>query len=130
MNKNVNNAYILNRVNQNSNATTTKNNQVNKQIPNASFEDVLSKIRKNEVVVSKHAMERLDSRSVSLNETEMKHISEALDKAALKGVKDAVIVMGNKLLIANVPNKTIITAAFKNDMKEQIITKIDGAIFI
>lgn len=128
MNKNVNNAYILNRVNQNT--TTTKNTQVNKQVANASFEDVLNKIRKNEVVVSKHAMERLDSRSVGLNEAEMKNVSEALDKAALKGVKDAVIVMGDKLLIANVPNKTIITAAFKNDMKEQIITKIDGAIFI
>lgn len=128
MNKHVNNAYILNRVNSN---TQTKQPQTPVNKPSGqSFEDVLRSIQKSEVVVSKHAMERLDSRSVKLNDVELKSVSDAMDKAAEKGIKDAVIVMGDKLLIANVPNKTIITAAFKNDMKEKIITKIDGAIFI
>lgn len=95
-----------------------------------SFEAVLQGIRDKAVVVSKHATERLASRSVSLSEAELKRIGEAMDKASLKGIRDAVIILEDKILVANVPNKTIVTAAKKDDLNEQIITNINGAIVL
>lgn len=95
-----------------------------------SFEDVLQGIKEKSVVISKHATERLASRSVSISEAELKRIGEAMDKASLKGVRDAVIILEDKILVANVPNKTIVTAAKKDDLNEQIITNINGAIVL
>ena len=126
MNKQVDNSYILGRIGQQSKQIQKKTSNV----AGKSFEDVLNKINSKEVTISKHASERMQARAMALSETEMNSVERAVDKAAQKGVKDAVIVIGDKLLVTSIQNKTIITAAHKNDMKEQIITKIDGAIFI
>ncbi len=105
-----------------------------KQVQNAngkrSFQAVLDKIEKNNINVTKHAKMRLNTRGVSLAKSEVEKVVKAIDQAADKGVKEAVIVVGEQLLIASVTNRTIITAAQKRDMQTKIITNIDGAIFI
>ncbi len=101
-----------------------------KTADNRSFQAVLNRINKKDINVTKHAKMRLNSRGVSLAKGEVEKVAEAIDKAADKGVKEAVIVVGEKLLIASVANRTIITAAQKHDMQTKIITNIDGAIFI
>jgi len=97
-----------------------------------SFEDVLSKIKQgdDQVKFSKHASQRLDERNIKLSEAEIGKISDAMDKASQKGIKDALIIMDNKQFVANVKNKTVITASTKELLKEQIFTKIDGAVII
>ncbi len=95
-----------------------------------SFQAVLDKIEKNDINVTKHAKMRLNTRGVSLAKSEVDKVVKAIDQAADKGVKEAVIVVGEQLLIASVTNRTIITAAQKHDMQTKIITNIDGAIFI
>lgn len=99
-------------------------------VTSKSFEAVLQGIKDKSVVVSKHALERLASRNVAITESEMSQISEAMDQASVKGVRDAVIIMSDKVLVANVPNKTIITAARREDLNNQIITNINGAIVL
>lgn len=86
--------------------------------------------RQSEVKFSKHAMERLQKRNIMLTKDDLGKINEAVNKAAEKGVKETLIIMGNSALIANVKNKMIITAATEENLKNNVFTNIDGAVII
>lgn len=94
----------------------------------AIYREELSK--QTEVKFSKHALERLQLRNISLSKEDMGKIGEAVNKAAEKGVKETLIIMGNSAFIANVKSKTIITAATGDNLKENVFTNIDGAVII
>lgn len=99
---------------------------------NKDFKEILETAKKksNEIKFSKHALERMDSRNVKLNLDEVKKIETAFKTAEEKGVKDALILLGNKGFIASIKNKTIITALTDEECKENIITNIDGAVIL
>lgn len=107
------------------------NKSVNSQNSGPSFRDVLDKLKSSgELKFSKHATQRLESRNIKLSDSEVDKISTAVDKASEKGVKEALIMMGNKAFIVNVGNKTVITAASEDQLKENVFTNIDGAVII
>ncbi|NLM44834.1 MAG: flagellar protein [Clostridiales bacterium] len=110
------------------------NNDKDKHTPtlNNDFADILqSKISQREAIkFSKHAQERLISRNVKLTQEDITKIDKAVEKAAKKGVKDTLILLGNTAFIANVKSKTIITAATEETLKENMFTNIDGAIIL
>lgn len=95
-----------------------------------SFEEVLSKIGKQELKFSKHAIDRIKSRNIQLTPQELTKISDAVDKAEAKGVKEALILMNDKVFIASVKSKTIITASSDEQLKDNVFTNIDGAVII
>ena len=72
----------------------------------------------------------MDKRNLTLDTNDMKKLEEAIGKAEKKGVKEALIVMNNQAFIANVANRTIITAVSKDKLSENIFTNIDGAVII
>lgn len=118
------------RINQNQNQNKSRNlnnsiNQIN------SFQTVLQKeVQKNQdIKFSKHALERLQERKIQLSPQEVNKLNNAISKAAEKGIKETLIIMDNKAFIASVPNRTVITAATGTQLKENIFTNIDGAIF-
>lgn len=118
------------RINQNQNQNQGRNlNHVNK--PGTSFKDVLQKqISSNgNIKFSKHALQRLEQRKIQLSTQEVNKLHNAINKAAEKGIKETLIIMDNKAFIASVPNRTVITAATGNQLKENVFTNIDGAIF-
>lgn len=117
------------KVNNNSNPSIQQNVSRN---TGPSFQEVLSQIKgqSEEVKFSKHATERLSQRNIVLTEQEIKQIDSAIDKAEAKGIKDALILMDNKAFVANIKNKTIITAATQEQLKDSVFTKIDGAVII
>jgi len=86
--------------------------------------------KQSEVKFSKHALERLQMRNINLTKDDMGKLNEAVNKAAEKGVKETLIIMGNSAFIANVKSKTIITAAAGDNLKENVFTNIDGAVII
>ena len=94
----------------------------------AVFQEELS--RQSGVKFSKHAMERLQTRNIKLSNEDLSKINEAVNKAAEKGVKETLIIMGSSAFIANVKNKTIITAATEDNLKNNVFTNIDGAVII
>jgi len=104
--------------------------QVIKPGQGPSFQDVLSQVNQKELKFSKHAIERLQSRNIELTSKDIEQINQAVNKAEEKGVKEALILMDNKAFIASVKNKTIITAAAEDQLKENVFTKIDGAVII
>jgi len=96
-----------------------------------SFENILQKeVIKQNIKFSKHAVERMQIRDISLSNLEISKIEDAITKASAKGVKEALILMDDKAFIANIKNKTIITTVGKEQLKNNIFTNIDGAIII
>ena len=114
------------------NAAKQNVNQNKGEQPGDKFSDVLAKKidERQGVKISKHAEERLLKRNIMLNANDLKEIGKVLDKAAAKGIKEALILMGDTAFVANVKNRTIITAATGEDLKNNIFTNIDGAIIM
>jgi len=116
------------KINSNQQKKVTQNQRPQGQ----SFQDVLAKVKSSnqEVKISKHAQARLDQRNITLSEADMVKIDQAMEKADKKGIKDALILMDNKAFVANIKNKTIITAAANEQLKENVFTNIDGAVIV
>ena len=97
-----------------------------------SFVNVLEQeiTKQTEVKFSKHALDRLQSRNIKLTKEDLNKINNAVNKAAEKGVKESLIIMGDTAFIANIKNKTIITATTEETLKNNVFTNIDGAVII
>lgn len=85
---------------------------------------------RNEVRFSAHATRRLQSRQITLTENQRMKLSEALDQAKNKGIKDSLILMNRLALVVNVKNRTVVTAMDRSQMNGGMITNIDGAMII
>lgn len=96
------------------------------------FGDILSaEFTKNEELkLSAHAERRLRERNVTLNQEDMQKIKGAVNKAAAKGSRESLVIYGDLALVANIKNKTIITAMEGKDMQEHVFTNIDSAVFV
>lgn len=111
---------------------TPSSNQTQKNIPAQSFDSMLKQQidKQTEVKFSKHALDRLESRNIKLSKEDINKINDAVNKAADKGVKEALIIMGNTALVTSIKNKTVITAATEETLKNNVFTNIDGAVII
>ncbi len=126
----MNNEYVQRRVKINPTDSATVQQTPNVRGQN-SFGDVLNKIReKDGVKFSKHAMDRLNSRQIELTDSEVNRINEGVGKAKSKGVREALIMMDNKVFIASVQNNTIITAVTEDQLKDNVFSNIDGAVIV
>ncbi|MBO4347274.1 MAG: flagellar protein [Lachnospiraceae bacterium] len=111
----------------------------NEEIANQlSFNDVLKKKleenrsnpndRIQDIMFSKHAMNRLESRNISLTDSQMDRLNEGARKAGEKGIKESLVLVDELAFIVNVSNKTVVTAMDKTSNEENIFTNIDGAV--
>lgn len=80
------------------------------------------------VKFSNHAVERMQTRGISFNKTDMERLNEAVSRAASKGSKDTLVLMNDSALIVSVKNKTVVTVMDKNALKENVFTNIDSTI--
>jgi len=115
-----------NSINRQSSATINTSTTV------AEFESVLKKKldESSEIKFSKHAEFRLQSRNISLTQAQKDKMKEAVAKAESKGVRDSLVLMDNMAFVVNVRNRTVITAANSNELKENVFTNIDGAVIV
>ncbi len=99
---------------------------------NSNFNQILQQqLQQNkELKFSKHAIERLEKRNITLTPQDMTRLDQALNIASKKGIKETLIMMDNKVFVASVSNKTVITAAVEEQLKENVFTNIDGAVII
>lgn len=79
--------------------------------------------------MSKHAELRMEARNIKLDENQVERLKSAVDKASTKGVRDTLVVMDDIAFVVNVNARTVITAVNQNELKENVFTKIDGAVF-
>ncbi|MDQ1913313.1 TIGR02530 family flagellar biosynthesis protein [Paenibacillus sp. GD4] len=82
------------------------------------------------VRVSHHAEERIRQRGIELKPEQLAKINHAIDKAAKKGAKDSLMLLGDTAFIVNIKNRTIVTAMDGDSMKDNVFTQIDSAMVI
>lgn len=110
-----------------------KLNPIQNRMPVAGgFDQVLQQqlYQNKEIKFSKHAMERLETRNIQLTPQDMARINQAFNIAQGKGIKETLILMDDRVFVASVNNKTVITAALENQLKENVFSNIDGAVII
>jgi flagellar operon protein len=96
------------------------------------FDSVLQTVvdRGLDVKFSAHAMDRLQYRHIDLSDSDLNRIQNAVDKAASKGARSAVLVMDKAWLVVSVTNRTVITAIDNASLKENIFTNIDSMVIV
>lgn len=109
--------------------------QINRPVKTNSdknFHAILEKAKKenSQIKFSKHALKRMDNRDVRLNSEEVLKLEIAMEKAEEKGVDEALILMEDKAFIASIKNKTIITTIYREQLKDNVFTNIDGAVIV
>ena len=91
------------------------------------FDKILQEQLK-EIKFSKHAQERLQSRQISLNETDMAQLQKAVTRAEEKGANDSLVLLRDLAFIVSVKNRTVVTAMDGDKLKENVFTNIDSAV--
>ena len=125
INQPINPVHQLDKKNKSNNTQKTNKSQ-------KSFKEVFnSKLKnKNKVKFSKHAKKRIKSRNISLGEKEVDKLLNGLEKAENKGSKDSLIMVDDVAYVVSVENKTVITAIDDQNVKENVFTNIDSAVFM
>ena len=94
-----------------------------------SFADVLRDTSGTQPVqFSKHAVQRLERRSLVVTPAAMQRLQDGVDRAAGKGSRDAVVLVDDTAFVVSVRNRTVITAVGKDQMKDHVFTNIDSAV--
>jgi len=101
-----------------------------------SFEEILRKKQQaipaesSTLKFSKHALNRLEERSIELSDEQVNRLNEGAKKASEKGIKESLVIMDSLAFIVNVKNNTVVTAIDQTTTNENIFTNIDGAVII
>ena len=82
----------------------------------------------NPLRLSGHAMERLQQRGIPVDAATMARLSEGVSKAAAKGSRDALVLVGSTAFVVSVQNRTVITAVGADNMRDRVFTNIDSAV--
>ncbi|MGE3609977.1 MAG: TIGR02530 family flagellar biosynthesis protein [Bacteriovoracaceae bacterium] len=83
-----------------------------------------------DVNVSTHAMKRLQERNIELDGNEYMKLKEAISKLRTKGGHDSLVITNKAAYVVDVDKNTVVTAVDKNNMNENVFTKIDSTIFM
>jgi len=83
-----------------------------------------------EVTVSSHAMKRLQERNIELDGNEYMKLKEGISKLRNKGGHDSLVITQKAAYVVDVDKNTVVTAVDKNNMNENVFTKIDSTIFM
>ena len=100
----------------------------------ADFGTVLEQTRENqtstELKFSKHAVNRLKQRDITLSAEQKSRLENGVKKASEKGINESLIMIDSLAFIVNIPNKTVITAMDQMESDDSIFTNIDGAVIM
>ena len=114
-----------------------KNSKVNKEAnllspEKSTFNQILDKHIKKEdcFTISSHAAQRLNSRNIDFDDSDMKKINEGINIADSKGAKQSLILYKDMALVTSIKNRTVITAFHKNQSEGSIVTNIDSVVMI
>lgn len=80
------------------------------------------------VTWSAHASARLRQRGIEMTQNQLQRLESAVDRAAAKGVRDALVMMDDTAMVVSVKNRTVITALGRDQAKDNVFTNIDAAV--
>ncbi len=82
------------------------------------------------VMFSKHASERLNSRNIHLTDMQLQRLNQGIEQARDKNINESLVMLDNLAFIVNVKNNMVITALDKGGETNHVFTNIDGAVII
>lgn len=105
---------------------------VKPQVNGANFENIFNEqlAEQSGIKFSAHALKRLESRDITLNQNDMALLKDAVNRAEAKGAKESLILMDQTALVVSIKNRTVITAVDNNSLKENVFTNIDSAVIV
>lgn len=126
------NAFINPTYTVNPNQANTQTQGTGKSNSNSEFGQLLRQTiqQKQQLVFSKHAQQRIDSRQIQISPQLLSQINNAVEQASGKGIKDALMISGQTAFIVNVPSRTVVTTMSGQEMTNNIFTNIDGAVIL
>lgn len=83
-----------------------------------------------QVAFSKHAMSRAEERGIDITPDLIDQLRGSMIRAEAKGATNILAMDADKAFIINVPNAKVITAITQRELKENVFTNIDGAVFL
>ncbi len=92
-----------------------------------SFGEVLSR-HTSAPTFSRHALQRLQQRGITLDQSTLGRLSDGVSRAASKGSRDSVVFVDGTAYVVSVANNTVITAVGSEHMRQQVFTNIDSAV--
>ena len=108
----------------------------NTSVPEVHFEELLrqkqvqSVLDNSSLKFSKHAVNRLSDRNISLTDAQNVRLENGVKQASEKGITESLVLVDSLAFIVNVPNKTVVTAMDQAETNSNIFTNIDGAVII
>jgi len=94
-----------------------------------SFDQLLNKqIDQGGVKFSKHAVDRMNSRGIEFSPKQMQRIEQAVSQVEAKGGKDSLVMIDDTALVVSVKNDTVVTVVDREQLKNNVFTKIDSAV--
>ena len=79
---------------------------------------------------SKHAAGRIEHREIDLSQDGLERLRGGMEIARDKGLRDALILMDGSAFIVSAKNSTVITAMNSQELKNKVITNIDGTVIL
>ena len=73
---------------------------------------------------------RMEQRGVSLTGENLEELSLAVERARMKGSRETVVIGKQGAFIVNVSNNVVVTTLTEQEMKQNIFTNIDSAVFM
>ena len=109
--------------------------QVTRKTGATAFEDALRTATASESTAaapsldfSKHALQRLEQRGIKLDDQLMERLTGAVDRAATKGSRTTLILVDQTAFVVGVPNRTVVTVADQENLREKVFTNIDSMV--
>ena len=93
-----------------------------------SFGEVLASHTNAPLQFSRHALERLQQRGITLDQPTLGRLTDGVSRAASKGSRDSVVFVDGTAYVVSVANNTVITAVPGEHMREHVFTNIDSAV--
>lgn len=91
------------------------------------------KIRENKqgVEFSKHAIQRINERSIDLTEGDMlERLNKGVEIAADKGSSETLVLVDTNAFVVSVKNNKVITTISREDLQGNIFTNIDSTVIM
>lgn len=86
---------------------------------------------KQGVEFSKHAIQRLEERSIDLSQdSTLERLNKGVELAAEKGSTETLVLVGRNAFVVSVKNNKVITTLSDNELQGNVFTNIDSTVIV
>jgi flagellar operon protein len=85
---------------------------------------------RNRISFSAHAKQRISDRGIDLTPDDIDRIGDGINRAAQKGAKDSLVMLRDLAFVVSVNNRKVVTAVDQQNLRDNVFTNIDSAVFV